>query len=296
MARSIPREVTDEFIRTAFERCPSGLIVVDGKGLITVVNQEIERLFGYSREEMVGQPVEILVPSASAGGHAKLRENYAQDPSARPMGVGRELVARHKNGREIPVEIGLSPIKTPEGVFILGTIVDISERRDFEERLRQTHKLEAIGNLASGIAHDFNNILLGIIGYTELAREAVATLPTVTADLDVVIDTARRGRDLVNRILSFTRKSQPLRAPTNLEIPVRDAIQLLRATLPLNIEIREGFDTTSPHVVADGNELHQIAMNLATNAAYAMKEKGGVMEIRVGPFERHLRLPEACGP
>jgi len=283
MARIFPREVTDEFIRTAFERCPSGLIVVDDKGLITVVNQEIEKLFGYTRDEMLGQPVEMLVPGSSAGGHAKLREHYAQDPSARPMGAGRELQARRKDGRDIPVEIGLSPIKTPEGVFILGTIVDVSERRDFEERLRQTHKLEAIGNLASGIAHDFNNILLGIIGYTELAREAVATLPTVTADLDVVIDTARRGRDLVNRILSFTRKSQPLRAPTNLEIPVRDAIQLLRATLPLNIEIREGFDTTSPHVVADGNELHQIAMNLATNAAYAMKEKGGVMEIRVGP-------------
>ena len=161
--------------------------------------------------------------------------------------------------------------------------MDVSERRDLEERLRQTHKLEAIGNLASGIAHDFNNILLGIMGYSELAREAVRSLPAVIADLDIVIDTARRGRDLVNRILFFTRKSQPLRAPTRLDVPVRDAIQLLRATLPLNIEIREGFDSTSPQVVADGNELHQIAMNLATNAAYAMKENGGVLEIRVGP-------------
>ena len=283
MTRRIPSEVTDEFIRTAFERCPSGLIVVDGAGLITVVNQEVERLFGYTRAELLGQSVEVLVPGQSVGGHAKLREQYTQTPTARRMGSGRELSARHKDGREIPVEIGLSPITTPEGVFILGTIVDVSERRDLEERLRQTHKLEAIGNLASGIAHDFNNILMGIIGYSELAREAVQSLPSVIADLDIVIDTARRGRDLVNRILFFTRKSQPSRAPTSFEVPVRDAIQLLRATLPLNIEIREGFDATSPHVVADGNELHQIAMNLATNAAYAMKEKGGVLEIRVGP-------------
>jgi two-component system cell cycle sensor histidine kinase/response regulator CckA len=212
-----------------------------------------------------------------------LRAQYAEKPTARRMGSGRELSARHKDGRQIPVEIGLSPITTPEGVFILGTIVDVSERRDLEDRLRQTHKLEAIGNLASGIAHDFNNILMGIIGYSELAREAVKSLPAVIADIDVVIDTARRGRDLVNRILFFTRKSQPSRSPTSLEVPVRDAIHLLRATLPLNIEIREGFDATSPHVVADGNELHQIAMNLATNAAHAMKEKGGVLEIRVGP-------------
>ncbi len=283
MPRTIPREVTDEFIRTAFERCPSGLIVVDSAGIITVVNQEVERLFGYARDELVGQSVELLVPDQSTGGHARLREQYAQTPTARRMGSGRELSARHRDGREIPVEIGLSPITTPEGVFILGTIVDVSERRDLEERLRQTQKLEAIGNLASGIAHDFNNILLGIIGYSELAREAARSVPAVVADLDIVIDTARRGRDLVNRILFFTRKSQPSRAPTSLQGPVRDAIQLLRATLPPNIEIHESFDVTSPPVVADGNELHQIAMNLATNAAYAMKARGGMLEIRVGP-------------
>jgi PAS domain S-box-containing protein len=283
MARQIPREVSDEFIRTAFERCPSGLIVVDRAGVITAVNQEVERLCGYSRDELLGQSVELLVPDHFARGHAKLRGQYAQEPTARRMGAGRELFARHKDGREIPVEIGLSPIVTPEGVFILGTIVDVSERRNLEERLRQTHKLEAIGNLASGIAHDFNNILLGIVGYTELAREAIKGLPSVEEDLGIVIDTARRGRDLVNRILLFTRKSQPSRAPTSIETPVREALQLLRATLPLNIEIREGFDAATPHVVADGNELHQIAMNLATNAAHAMKEQGGVLEIRVGP-------------
>jgi hypothetical protein len=283
MTPKFPSEVADEFIRTAFERCPSGLIVVDVAGLIVVVNQEVERLFGYLRDELLGKPVEMLVPDQSTRGHAKLRAEYARSPTARRMGSGRELFARHKDGREIPVEIGLSPITTPEGVFILGTIVDVSERRDLEDRLRQTHKLEAIGNLASGIAHDFNNILLGIIGYSELARDAAKALPSVTSDLDVVIDTARRGRDLVNRILFFTRKSQPSRAPTSLEAPVRDALQLLRATLPPNIEIREGFDATSPQVVADGNELHQVAMNLATNAAYAMRGTGGVLEIRVGP-------------
>jgi len=159
----------------------------------------------------------------------------------------------------------------------------VRERRALEQQLRQTHKLEAIGTLASGIAHDFNNILLGISGYAELARESAKSLPSVVEDLSVVIDTAKRGRDLVNRILYFTRKSQPSRGPIRLETPVHEAIQLLRATLPPNIEIREGFDSSTPAVVADGNELHQIAMNLATNAAYAMKGHGGVLEIRVSP-------------
>jgi hypothetical protein len=181
------------------------------------------------------------------------------------------------------VEIGLSPISTPEGVFILGTIVDVSQRRDLEDRLRQTHKLEAIGNLASGIAHDFNNILLGIVGYTELARDAVAHLPRVAADLNVVIDTAKRGRDLVNRILYFTRKSDPSRLATSFTAPVREAIQLLRATLPAGVQVQESVDPTTPFVVADGNELHQIAMNLATNAVYAMKDHGGVLGVAVAP-------------
>jgi len=283
MPRAIPREVSDEFIRTAFERCPSGLIVVDRTGLVTAVNQEVERLFGYARAELLGQPVEMLVPPEAAGGHASLRERYGAQPTTRRMGAGRELFGRHKDGRDIPVEIGLSPVETPEGTFILGTIVDVSERRALEDRLRQTHKLEAIGNLASGIAHDFNNILLGIMGYAELAREASAGFPSVVADLDVVVDTARRGRDLVNRILVFTRKSQPSRTPTRFETPVRDAIQLLRATLPPNIQIREGFDPSTPEMLADGNELHQIAMNLATNAAHAMKDHGGVLEVWVSP-------------
>jgi len=83
MTGRIPREVTDEFIRTAFERCPSGLIVVDGAGLITVVNQEVERLFGYSRDELLGQSVELLVPDGSTGGYAKMRTQYAEKPTAR---------------------------------------------------------------------------------------------------------------------------------------------------------------------------------------------------------------------
>ena len=283
MAESSASEATDEFIRTAFERCPSGLIVVDRFGIVTVVNQEVENLFGYARAELLGKSVEMLVPGSFASAHAGLREEYTQHPTARRMGAGRELSARHKDGREIPVEIGLSPIATPEGIFVLGTIVDVRERRALEQQLRQTHKLEAIGTLASGIAHDFNNILLGISGYAELARESAKALPSVVEDLSVVIDTAKRGRDLVNRILYFTRKSQPSRGPINLETPVHEAIQLLRATLPPNIEIRESFYRSTPEVVADGNELHQIAMNLATNAAYAMKDHGGVLEIRVGP-------------
>ena len=133
MATIIPPVVSDEFILTAFERCPSGLMVVNSSGQIITVNREVERQFGYTREELLGQSVEMLVPESLAPGHSKLREQYAAVPIARPMGAGRELFGRHKDGREIPVEIGLSSIATPEGLFVLATIVDVSERRRLED-------------------------------------------------------------------------------------------------------------------------------------------------------------------
>ncbi|HEY5955239.1 MAG TPA: PAS domain S-box protein, partial [Polyangiaceae bacterium] len=216
MTDLIPREVTNEFIRTAFERCPSGLLIVDGKGRIVVVNEEVERLFGYAREELLEQSIEMLVPARFVPGHAEQRTEFAKHPGARRMmGGGREVHGRHRDGHEIDLEVGLSTIETSDGIYVLSTLVDVSERRRLEERLRQTHKLEAVGNLASGIAHDFNNILLGIIGYTELVLETVTPKDSIYDDLNVVIDTAKRGRSLVNRILMFSRQSEPTRARTS---------------------------------------------------------------------------------
>ena len=166
----------------------------------------------------------------------------------------------------------------------MSTIVDITERRQFENHLRQTQKLEAIGNLASGIAHEFNNILHGILGYAELIKDAVRDQPEICADIDVIIDSAARGRDLVTRILLFARKGDPTRKKTRLEPALREAAQLLRATLPHKFEIRSHIDPSTPDVVADNTELHQIVMNLANNAAHAMGETGGLIDIQAGPI------------
>ena len=281
MSATFPQVQTEDFIRAAFERCPTGLIVVDASGKIAALNREVERQFGYARDELVGQPVEILVPEDFAPGHSKLRAHYAAIPTSRRMGAGRELLGRHKDGRQIPVEIGLSSISTQAGFFVLATIADVRERRHMENRLRQPHKLEVLGSLASGIAHDFNNILLGIQGYTELARTTVSGTPSAVADLDVVLDAARRGRDLVNRILLFTRTTDPVHVLTDFALSVREAVQLLRTSFPSNIEIREGYDASVPYIMGDGDDLHQLVTNLATNAAHAMQSQGGVLEIRL---------------
>ena len=273
-----------ELAAAAFERSPSGMLVVDSAGEIIAVNQEVERLFGYERDALIGKNVDMLVPASRGMTHANMRASYMTAPTVRPMGAGRDLFGLHRDGREIPVEIGLGPVEVNGKLCVLCTVVDISARRQLENHLRQTQKLEAIGNLASGIAHDFNNILQGITGYTELVREAVRDRADVCVDLDIISDTARRGRDLVSRVLVFSRKGEPTRSRIRLEPLLNDAIHLLRATLPTNIEIRMHIDSHTPDVMADPTDLHQIIMNLSNNAAHAMEQSGGLIDIQTEPI------------
>ncbi len=284
-----PRGTIELRLRAAVESSPSGLLMIDKGGSIVLVNREIERLFGYSREELLGQSIEMLVPERFRPRHPGFRRDFFQDPQTRAMGVGRELFGLRQDGTEVPIEIGLNPIETEEGVFVLSSIVDISARKQaeqeqarLEEQLRQSQKMEALGRLAGGIAHDFNNILGAIVGYAELVREET-TSPDVVADVDEVLRAAARGKDLVERILRFSRRQDVVPRSMDLGQVVREVTRLLRATLPASIDIRLGLNPTTPRVMADATSVHQVLMNLATNASHAM-EGGGVLDIDLQPF------------
>jgi PAS domain S-box-containing protein len=272
-----------ELLRLAVDLSPAGMLVVDGSGTILLVNREIERLFGYERDELIGKPVDELVPERLRGRHPAFRAHYMMTPAARPMGAGRDLHGLRKDGTEFPVEIGLNPIHTDQGFLVLGSVVDITARRAMENQLRQSQKLEAIGTLAGGIAHDFNNLLHGIVGHTELLLRRVKEDPQLRADLDQILRAAERGRQLVQRILTFSRQSELPRVPTRLDRPIREALGLLRASLPRTIEIREALDPETPAVLCDETQVQQVVMNLATNAAHAMEE-GGELEVTLAPF------------
>jgi signal transduction histidine kinase/CheY-like chemotaxis protein len=209
------------------------------------------------------------------------------------MGAGRDLYGQHRDGHEVPVEIGLRPVAIAGEQYVLCTVIDISERRALEHQLRHAQKLEAIGNLASGIAHDFNNILHGIIGYSELVRESVADRPDIRDDVDVILDSARRGRDLVRRILTFSRKTDAAHEEVDVGALLQEVTQLLRATLPRKIELLTVIDPQTPKVMADSTELHQVLMNLANNAAHAIGNTGGVIDIRVEPLMVDVALAKS---
>ncbi|HEY8551523.1 MAG TPA: PAS domain S-box protein [Vicinamibacterales bacterium] len=273
-----------ELLRIALELSPTGILAIDERGTIVLVNREIERMFGYSRDELLGRQIDLLVPERFRSAHPGFRRTFFAAPQARPMGAGRDLFGLRKDGKEIPIEIGLSPVETSEGRLVLSSIVDITARRQLEDRLRQSQKMEAIGTLAGGIAHDFNNVLRAVIGYSELVASAVADRQTLE-DISQIRRAAERGQQLVQRILAFGRQRELARTPMTLDRPVRDAVELLRASLPRTIDLRTYFDPEAPPVVADDSQIHQIVMNVVTNAAQALEQAPGTVEVSLTPFQ-----------
>jgi signal transduction histidine kinase/CheY-like chemotaxis protein len=165
----------------------------------------------------------------------------------------------------------------------INLIRDITEKRQLEERLRQSQKIESIGTLAGGIAHEFNNILGIVIGNTELALDEVAGGSKAAGNLQEIRTASLRGKDVVNRILSFARIAPAERKPVRVGAAARESLKLLRATIPTTIDIRQRLACDGETILADLTEIHQVLMNLCTNAAHAVEETSGVVAITLEP-------------
>lgn len=191
--------------------------------------------------------------------------------------------------------------------YIIVSSVDITERKHaeeeknkLEEQLRRSQKLETIGTLAGGIAHDFNNILTPIMGYTEMAMLDLPSNGPLREDLEQILKGAIRAKDLVEQILLFSRKIEKERQPLSLHVIVKEALKLLRPSIPAMVEIRHRIDTACEKILADASQMHQVIVNLCTNAWQAMAAKGGVLTIELKQVEvdaatakLHLNLHEA---
>ncbi len=162
---------------------------------------------------------------------------------------------------------------------------ETAERKEVESRLRQAHKMEAIGTLAGGIAHDFNNILAAILGYAEMAKDDIPEYSPAKYQIEQVLQAGYRARDLVKHILSFSRKEAQGRQPVELRLVVDEALKLLRASIPTTVTIQQHLDPASGTILADATQIHQVLMNICTNAAQAMDENGGVLTVSLDGVE-----------
>jgi PAS domain S-box-containing protein len=281
-------------LATAVEQAADDIIISDSKGLIQYVNPAFERSTGYSKSEVTGKNVSLLY-----GGGREEAETYRAMKAE--LDAGRPWQGRFTSsakGREIVQSVGIAPIRDKLGAVIgyVSTQRDVTQQEEMEKRYFQSQKLEAIGVMAGGIAHDFNNILSAIIGYGELALEQCDN-SGLREDIEGVLGASRRAAELVKQILAFSRQGRREERPVMVKPIVKEAMKLIRASIPSTVDIVTETKTESV-IFGDSTEIHSIIVNLCTNASLAMKEKGGTLAVALDSVEldlvfakRHPKLP-----
>ena len=202
-------------------------------------------------------------------------ESLIKTKNDEPVEIGNKSSITLNNRQVIITKL---PVNEDAATIIL-LITDVTDRKRMEHELRQSQKMEAVGTLAGGIAHDFNNILSAIFGYTELALLDVPECTDMNCQLNEVLKASGRAKELVSQILAFSHHSREELKPMEIQLTIKEVLKLLRASLPATIEIRQHFDSDGKLAEADSTQIHQLIMNLCTNAAAAMDADGGVIEV-----------------
>lgn len=257
-----------------------GLVIADATGIIIDVNPAAIRVFGYSREELVGANLKTLMPQATASAHDGYLADYLKSGNRNIIGVGRRLTAKHKQGREFPIHLFVEEFEWQGHTYFVGAVEDLSEKEDLESRQRQSEKLAALGRMASGIAHDFNNLLLPIITLTELVNEDQQPKSKTAQRLGIVLEAAERGTQIVEKFLAFSRDTPLAIERLDLKELIDEVLELLRSSTPGNVSIRTRVNSVPP-ILGNASEMHELIVNLARNAVDAIGENPGVVQIEV---------------
>ncbi len=299
----------EERFHLAVEAAPNGMLIADEAGNIILVNSQMERLFGYSREELIGQPVEMLVPHQHRDKHLGFRQAFYADARSRLMGAGRDLYGRRKDGSEFPVEIGLNPIDTSDGHWVLGAILDITERKRAEEQrmelaakertlagekalrerdaeLARIARALAVGELAASIAHEVNQPLGGVVTNAEACLRwlggEMPNVPEAKESLALIVRDGNRASAVIRRIREFLKKERQEAAPVDMNETIREAAALAQTELvKRQIALRLDLFPAVPQVEGDRIQLQQVILNLILNGSEAMASADGPRELLV---------------
>lgn len=295
----IALKVSEEKYRNILDSIEEAYFEVDLAGNFTFFNQALFKNLKYSSEELMGMNYRRYVDEENA---RKIFEAFHRVFMTGKPTKAFDWEIRDKNGGRIFVEASVSLLRnsrqTPIG--FRGIVRDITQRKEadrerdrYEMRLSQAQKMEAIGTLASGIAHDFNNMLSAIMGYAELARRRLPSGSPAEQSLSQVVKAGMRARDLVSQLLSIGKNYRLDREAIKVDTILNEAVNLLRATIPSSIEIRTDLHPEAGVVYADPTEIHQLIMNLCTNAYQAMEDRGGLIKVSLKPIS--LRKDEMKG-
>jgi PAS domain S-box-containing protein len=272
------RKRAEEKFRLAVESAPNAMLMVDDRGLIVLANAQAERLFGFTRKELLGQSIEMLVPTRFRGGHPEHRADFHAAPGTRPMGAGRDLFAVRKDGTEVPVEIGLNPIKTDEGSFVLAAVVDLTAFKRMQAEVVRTQNLAALGEMAATVAHEVKNPLAAISGPLQILADDLKSDDPRKGLMKEILGQVRRLDGTVRSLLTFAKPTTPKRQPILLR-EFLDRMTRLAAEHHLSRDVRIAQEGPADlALLADPSLLEQVFWNLILNAADAMKGAG---EIRV---------------
>jgi hypothetical protein len=319
--------------RELIEAAPDAIVVVDQAGRIVLVNAQTEELFGYRREELLGQMIEMLVPESARREHVAKRDQFIAQPSVRPMGTGLDLAGQRKDGSRVPIEISLSPLHTDIGVLVSAAIRDITERREAqqalhearaelelrvrertaeleqanaalqvevadrhaaEHALHQAQKMEAVGQLTGGVAHDFNNLLTVVMGNLQLLARRIQGDPLADELIKSALKAAKRGADLNRTLLAFSRRQRLAPVPVDFNEMIAGMASLLRRSLGEQVNIVVAEAAHLPRAMADVTQLESALLNLAVNSRDAMP-LGGTLTIETAAvqLDEHYAALEA---
>lgn len=268
------RKRAEERLRQVVESAPNAMVLVNGEGKITLVNSQTEKLFGFPREELMGQNVELLIPTRFRSAHPSYRGSFFSTPHARAMGAGRDLFARRKDGTEFPVEIGLNPLETAEGTMVLAAIIDITERKT-----QEANKLKS--DFLARMSHELRTPMNAILGFSELLiDERVGELNGRQKDyLKDIHASAEHLLQLINDILDISKIES---GKTELKIETFDVVDVieevmkvlapLAAKKQITVQMQLSPDVTT--VSLDKSKFRQILYNLLSNAIKYNKQNG----------------------
>lgn len=276
-------------LRAVLDTAPDAILVIDQKGIVCISNDSAQKVLGYTKDALLGQPFDILIPNDLRQQHRAHTAHYFEKPKVRSMNENQRFLALHKDGHTLPVMVNLSPLMLDGKNYVTCDIRDMTEFEALEEKFRQSQKMEAVGALVGGIAHDFNNILAAISGEAFLGKLKDENNKHFTS-IEVQV---QRAADIVKQLLAFARKDIRKLVPMSLSESVHLSANLFKLTIHEGVQLNVDVCQESLPIKGDMTQLQQVILNLVNNAHDSLlHQPTPVISVSVGTCELSDQLKE----